>query len=186
MNLEQRKNLLMGAAAGVGALLALGAAAGLITVYSGAYNVAATQEHLSFTRWALDTTFHRSVEGHAEGVAPPEQITSAMIEAGAAHYKETCETCHGGPGAQRAQWASGMRPRPPHLAKAAARWELREIYWLAKHGARMTGMPAFGPTHDDSTLWSIAAFAKELPAMTPERYRQLGARRGEGGKPQGH
>ena len=102
-----------------------------------------------------------------------------MIEAGAGEYKETCQHCHAGPGVERAGWASGMRPRPPHLAEAAAEWSLAEVFWLARHGVKMTGMPAFGPTHDDRTLWSIAAFVKELPAMTPERYAALGG--GEGG-----
>jgi hypothetical protein len=38
----------------------------------------------------------------------------------------------------------------------------------------MTGMPAFGPSHDDHTLWGIAAFVSELLAMSPERYKQIG------------
>ena len=42
-------------------VLALLGAVGLVTVYTGAYNVAATEEHASFTRWAFDTTFHNSV-----------------------------------------------------------------------------------------------------------------------------
>lgn len=66
-----------------------------------------------------------------------------------------------------------MRPRPPHLTEAAAHWEPKEIFWLVKHGAKMTGMPAFGPTHDDKTLWNVAAFVSQLPAMTPERYAEL-------------
>jgi mono/diheme cytochrome c family protein len=71
-----------------------------------------------------------------------------------------------------------MRPQPPHLTEAAAHWELREVFWLVRHGVKMTGMPAFGPTHDDETLWSIAAFVKELPGMTPERYGGLGSAEG--------
>jgi hypothetical protein len=34
----------------------------------------------------------------------------------------------------------------------------------------MTGMPAFGPTHDDETLWNVAAFVKALPEMSAEEY----------------
>jgi mono/diheme cytochrome c family protein len=90
-----------------------------------------------------------------------------------------CEHCHGGPGVERDEWASGMRPRPPHLTEEAGEWEPKEVFWLVKHGARMTGMPAFGPTHDDQTLWSIVALVKDLPAMTPERYASLGADYGE-------
>ncbi|MBW7851390.1 MAG: cytochrome c [Rhodospirillales bacterium] len=183
---ERSKARLIGAMAGMAALLVALAATALIMIYSGGYNVAATEDHRSITRWAFNTAFRNSIENRAAQVTPP-QLTATMINSGAGHYKATCQTCHGGPGAKRAEWASGMRPRPPHLAEAATEWELREIYWLAKHGAKMTGMPAFGPTHDDQTLWAIAAFVKELPGMTPELYQQAGKQSAEGGKPQeGH
>ncbi|WEX07876.1 cytochrome c [Chelativorans sp. AA-79] len=168
-------------AAGAAGMVVLLAVIGLLVVYTGAYNVAATEEHLSPTRWAFDTTLRSSVESRAEGAAAPENITQEMIAAGGAEYKAACQHCHAGPGVERAEWASGMRPRPPHLTEAAAEWEFQEVYWLAKHGIKMTGMPAFGPTHDDQTLWSIAAFVKQLPAMTPEEYAAIGDSAGEGG-----
>lgn len=63
--------------------------------------------------------------------------------------------------------------------------ELQQIYWIVKHGLNMTGMPAFGPSHDDQASWGIAAFVSELPAMMPERYAELGSteehRHGSGG-----
>jgi mono/diheme cytochrome c family protein len=37
----------------------------------------------------------------------------------------------------------------------------------------MTGMPSFGPTHDEQTLWNIVAFVRQLPNMTAEQYRAL-------------
>ena len=37
----------------------------------------------------------------------------------------------------------------------------------------MTGMPAFGPTHDDATIWNIVAFIKQLPATDAEAYQRL-------------
>lgn len=177
---EQNSNTGTGRAAGLGliagvlGIIALLAAAGLTIVYTGVLNVAATEEHASFTRWALDTTFHNSVERHARSVAAPERITAEMAAAGAAPYKAMCQHCHGGPGAERASWANGMRPRPPHLTEDAPGWKPEEVFWIVKNGVRMTGMPAFGPSHDDQTLWSIAAFVKELPAMSPERYSELG------------
>jgi mono/diheme cytochrome c family protein len=168
-------------AAGVLAVVVLLGAAGLIVVYSGAYNVAATEDHTSFFRWAFDTTFHKSVEHRAQEPKEPVAITQELLTAGAKDYKSMCQHCHAGPGAERASWASGMRPRPPHLAEAAAHWKLSEVFWIAKHGVRMTGMPAFGPTHDDHTLWGIAALVKRLPAMTPEEYAALGDAAGHEG-----
>nr|CCD31945.1 Cytochrome C family protein, di-heme cytochrome C (Class I) [Methylocystis sp. SC2] len=150
------------------------AVVGLATVYTGAYNIAATEEHTALVRWAFATTFRNSIKSRAAGIQPPAAISPEIIATGASSYKQMCEHCHAGPGVKRAEWASGMRPRPPHLKEAAARWKAQEIFWLVKHGAKMTGMPAFGSTHDDQTIWSIAAFVKEMPAMTPETYAALG------------
>jgi mono/diheme cytochrome c family protein len=161
-------------AAGVIGILALVAGIALFVVYTGAFNVAATEDHTSLTRWAFDTAFRNSVERRASGSTAPGDITPAMVEAGASAYKSMCQHCHAGPGVEREKWASGMRPRPPHLTEAAARWEIHQIFWIAKHGVKMTGMPAFGPSHEDQTLWGIAAFVSELPAMSPERYKQIG------------
>lgn len=175
----------IGAVAGIIVFVAVLAAVGLITVYSGAYNVAATEEHASFIRWAFDATFRNSVERRAADVASPENLTPAMIEAGAAPYKSMCQHCHAGPGVERAPWAGGMRPRPPHLTEAAAEWAPQEVFWLVKHGVKMSGMPAFGPSLKDEELWNIAAFVKELPAMTPERYAALGDAPESGHAPHG-
>lgn len=171
----------LGAAAGALGVLALLGVGGLIVVYTGAYNVAATEEHTAFTRWAFDTTMHNAVEQRAAAHAPPGTVGPDRIAAGATAYRASCQHCHAGPGVERADWASGMRPRPPHLTEAATKWEPAEVFWLDRHGIRMSGMPAFGPTHDDEQLWNIVAFVKQLPAMTPERYASLGAGAGAGG-----
>ena len=157
MNKHKMMPVLLVTAGVVGTLVILGLV-GLVVVYTGIYNVAATEEHLSLTRWALNTTQHTSVDRRADGITVPDRFTPEMIAAGASMYKDTCQRCHAGPGVERASWASGMRPRPPHLAEAAAEWELEEVFWLAKHGIKMTGMPAFGPTHQDQALWNVAAF----------------------------
>ena len=166
----------------VAGLIAVGTLVGLTVVYTGAYNIAATEEHTSLFRWTFDTTFRNSVRRQAAEISAPKNVSPQMISAGASDYKQMCQQCHSGPGVERAEWASGMRPKPPHLKEAAAGWDIKEIFWLVKHGAKMTGMPAFGPTHDDQALWNIAAFVKELPAMTPERYAALGKAGADGGQ----
>ena len=174
---KTRKSFGAGVAAGTAGLLLLVAVIGLIVIATGAYNVASTEEHSSLGRWAFDTTFHRSVEARAADIAAPPNLV-AMIERGASEYKAMCQHCHGGAGVDRDEWANGMRPLPPHLTEEAPEWEAKEVFWLVKHGAKMTGMPAFGPTHDDETIWGIVSMVKELPAMTPERYAALGEQRG--------
>lgn len=171
--MADRRRLLTGIAIGAGSALGLLALVGLVTVYTGAYNVAATEDHTAFGRWAFSTTMRNSVERQAAGIAAPE-LTGEMARAGASSYKAMCQQCHAGPGVSRASWAQGMLPMPPHMTKAASDWEPNEMFWLVKHGVKMSGMPAFGETHEDRTLWNIVAFARALPAMTPDQYAAIG------------
>jgi hypothetical protein len=40
-------------------------------------------------------------------------------------------------------------------------------------GIKMTGMPAWGVTHDDELLWDVVAFVRKLPELTPEHNIRL-------------
>lgn len=168
-----KQGTLWGLVAGILGTLLVFAMIGLIVVYTGAYNVAASQGHSPLARWTLDTTMENSIRNRAAGLEPPE-FTTADLREGASEYVEYCVHCHGAPGVEPAEWASGMLPNPPDLAHAAEEWTLPEIYWIVEHGIKMTGMPPFGDGHDERTIWNIAHFVEQLPAMTPERYRALG------------
>jgi len=172
------KGIIIGAAA----MLLLLALFALIVILTGAYSVAATDRHNPIVAWAFDTTYHNSVQGRADDLEAP-QFTSGMIEAGAGEYKAMCAHCHGGVGVSPAGWAEVMQPHPPALARAAEKWTDEEVFWLVKHGVKMSGMPAFGPTHDDDTIWNIAAFVKEMPQLSAEEYAAIGSggHGGEGG-----
>lgn len=157
----------------------------LLVIRTGAYNVAATEPHTAIGEWALESVFRNSVEAQADNIETP-QMTQAMVDAGAPEYKAMCAHCHGGVGQGRAQWADGMLPRPPRLTSAVEEWSAAEVFWLVKHGAKLTGMPAFGPTHDDATVWNIAAFVKALPDMSEAQYAAYPAEHGGGEAAAGH
>jgi len=165
-----------------GALLLLLALAlgGFAFAYSGAYDVSASSGHTSAGRWMLRTTMQNSVRSRAADIPAPERFTSEAILAGGSEYKAMCQQCHGGPGVARAEWTEGLVPLPPDLTKAAADWQANEIYWIVRHGIKMTAMPAFGGSHHEETLWNIAGFVEQLPAMTPEQYAALPDDHGEG------
>ena len=42
-----------------------------------------------------------------------------------------------------------------------------------KHGLKMSGMPAWGVTHDDEILWDVVAFLRKLPELKPDEYQAL-------------
>lgn len=71
--------------------------------------------------------------------------------------------------------ASAMYPRPPILAKVK-RDNPAETFWIIKHGFKMSGMPAWGSSHDDERIWAMVAFLQQLPRLTPAQYQILTAR----------
>lgn len=158
--------------------------AGLLVIYTGAYNVAATEPHWDVTRWALNTLQHTSVSARAEDVTGQVPTDPAALDHGFEHFHAMCVQCHGAPGLERGELGKGMRPEPPRLSEEVHEWSDQELFWITKHGIRLAGMPAFGPTHSDQEIWGIVAFLRQLEGMTEaeyaERVRALRASRGGG------
>src|SRR3546814_5639660 len=67
----------------------------------------------------------------------------------------------------------GTNPAPPELSETVHKWTPAELFWIVKYGLKMTGMPAWGPTHRDDELWAITAFLLRLPELSPEEYRSM-------------
>ena len=83
-------------------------AAGLLFIYSGLYNVAATAPHWAVTAWVFATTMDHSVARHARGIRAPDLADTAQIARGYARYIDLCAICHGGPGLPQSDIAKGL------------------------------------------------------------------------------
>ena len=145
----------------------------LVYIYTGSYNIAATEPHSEIAEWVFETTKKYSVRRHSEGIATPPLNDQSLINTGFDHYEDMCAGCHGAPGRSPAK---GFNPSPPELAEEADEFSAAELFWIVKHGLKMTGMPAFGPAHSDEEIWAIVAFLKRLPELTPEEYKAMEAR----------
>lgn len=153
-------------------LVALGVLAWLALMYSGVGNVGADYPDNPLVAWALSTASDRSIDRHAKGQPTIDLNAADAIGEGAGHYKAMCEVCHGTPAGQTSPISKGLNPQPPDLKEAGEEWAPAKIHWVVKHGIRMTGMPAFGKTHDEDDLWRMVAFVRKYPSLTPETYRQ--------------
>lgn len=150
--------------------------AGLIYMFTGSYNVAATHQDSGLIKWVLKTTREESIDRRGEDVIPPEQSklnNPQVLRTGFEHYNEMCVVCHGAPGVKPGEAREGLNPKPPLLAKAAKHIPTGEMFWVVKHGIKMTGMPAWGPTHSDDKIWAIVAFVKSMPDMSPAQYKAM-------------
>jgi mono/diheme cytochrome c family protein len=145
----------------------------LAFIYSGLYDVAATNPHWPVTYWIMNTTQVRSIKSHAAGIAVPAGLDDpAKVLIGVEHFAAHCAVCHGAPGVPRGEIAQGLYPQPPDLAVAAKLYSDGELFWIVKHGIKMTGMPAWSD-HSDEELWATVAFLKKLPGMSEQDYAKL-------------
>jgi mono/diheme cytochrome c family protein len=171
--LRESKEQLMRFIAGVILTVIILFAAGAAYIYSGAFDVAASTPHNAFEQWLLNSAMIRSVMAKSEGISQPPHFTDEMIKDGFDHYDDMCTGCHGGPGIERCEIGKGLNPQAPDLVDAVKFWSPRQLFWIVKHGVKMTGMPSFGKTHDDNEVWSIVAFVEKLPGMSAEQYQQI-------------
>ncbi len=170
------------------AVILLLIAAGAGFVWSGFYNVAASVPHWQGTSAVLEVARERSIDYHSDGISPPSLDDPELLESGFHHFHPMCRMCHGAPGYERLEFAKGLYPSPPDLTDDHVREEFTDaqIFWIVQNGLKMTGMPAFGPTHSDNELWGLVAVVNQLPEMTPEEYRAKIGTQGHGEGMEGH
>jgi mono/diheme cytochrome c family protein len=162
------------------AVLAMG------VLYSGTFNVAADDPHWGVTSSALETVRERSISRQAGDLSvPPNLAEPKLVASGASEYAEMCTACHLAPGMGDTELRKGLYPMPPKLAEHGAHRAPAEQFWIIKHGLKMTGMHAWGLTHDDDRIWSMVAFLQKLPSLSAEQYKEL-AESGEGGHSHEH
>lgn len=163
-NLARPFALLVGAAV-VGIMIAA------IYIYAGWYNIGADHPHWRLTTTVIETLRERSIERHAAEIKVPNLSDQQLILKGAGQYAAMCTQCHLAPGNSNSEIRPGLYPRPPDLSKV--RIDPRVVFWVTKHGIKMSAMPAWGIGHDDATIWSIVAFVSKLPDLSPQAYREI-------------
>ncbi|NML16572.1 c-type cytochrome [Azohydromonas caseinilytica] len=152
------------------AVLAL-AGTGLF-VWGGWYDTSATTGHTAPVYRLLEVTMRRAVQARAADVAEPaSRFEPAVQRRGAACYRDHCVQCHGGPGVAQLDIGKSLQPLPGPLVDAARRWRGREIYWITRHGIKMSGMPAWELRLSDADLWAVSGFVERLAELSPPAYR---------------
>lgn len=158
----------------IGALGIIAAIGALIFFFGGFFNIAEDKENTGVVDWTLEHVRIASVARHASDAPPFALDDPATVQAGARVYaKIGCTNCHGGPpNKDWAKFSEGLKPVPADLKVAAKARTAPELFWVIKHGIKMTGMPSFGLAGaSDEDIWKIVAFIKQLPSMTDQDYK---------------
>src|SRR5262249_30548705 len=152
----------------------LTAAVPALAIYSGMLSMGASEKPSELEKKVGTMAWETSAEKLGPKIANPFSNKAEALKVGFDHYKENCFICHAAPGIKSSEIAQGMNPAPPMLDDLADLTD-GQLFWVVKNGIRMTGMPAFGPTHQDDEIWKIVAFLRHVPKLTPEEKASLAA-----------
>jgi mono/diheme cytochrome c family protein len=109
---------------------------------------------------------HASVRRRAPEMSNPVRPTEENLIAGGKLFINGCSGCHGRAGS--AEDISGsLFPPIPQFHKEGTSYTEAQIFWIAKHGIRRTGMFANGKWNSDQELWTMAAYIKRMRELSP-------------------
>lgn len=155
----------------VGVLLVALVPAALI--YTGMFSMSAMSKPSSIEEKVGTWMWVTSAQKNGPTMKNPNTMDLTLDE-GLDHYKDNCVLCHGAPGVESAEIGKGLNPPAPMLDRPMTRERTDgELFWTIKNGIRMTGMPAFGPTHTDDEIWKIVQFVRHLPQLTASEKGEL-------------
>jgi len=125
---------------------------------------------LSPPRWEsylMNSVVHASVRRRAPELPNPIQPTDENLIAGGKFYLDACAGCHGTPGKPFGGKGPVLYPPIPELPVVGTEYSEAQIFWIAKHGLRRSGMFANGVWASDEKLWTAAAYIKHLKSLPP-------------------
>jgi mono/diheme cytochrome c family protein len=152
------------------AILAATAWLGLLPVNS---NVKPPDWETAFAHQALNASVARQAPHLANPIAP----TEANLMTGVKLFKGDCAGCHGTPSTAANNEAHPVLfPMPPQFALHHPDKPDYQLFWIAQHGVRYSGMFVFGEAWkkkdgtdpSDEKIWTMVTFLEHLDALPPE------------------
>lgn len=122
--------------------------------------------------WFMRMAVHASVRRHAPEIPNPVAPSEENLIAGGKMFLNECAGCHGTPGVAR-KWADSLNPPAPQLPETGTEYSEAQIFWVAKHGVRRTGMFANGVWDSDQKLWTVAAYLHRIKNLPPRVQQEL-------------
>jgi thiosulfate dehydrogenase len=137
--------------------------------FSGRAPAATGDKPLPFERTLANSALHAHIDREMPK-SVPIQANEDSYMAGAEIYDEHCGSATGFPG-----WSKvpSQKAKPPLLfkGKGVTDDEPGETYWKVSNGIRLTGMPSFEGTLNDTQIWEVSLLLANADKI-PDRVKQ--------------
>ena len=168
--------------AGIIVTLLVLAGSAIAVTHLGLYPIGADNPPGALERILASRAMDVYAEKHKPEGSNPTELTAANLTEGAKEYEEHCAFCHGGAKAKISPMQDKFSPPAPQLVNRIPHDDDAWLFWVTKHGVRMTGMPSWAGVMSDDEIWKIVAFIKhsdKLPPETQAAWQKLGATPGQ-------
>jgi mono/diheme cytochrome c family protein len=164
-----RPRIVLGLLLAVGSLCAVALLGLALAVYlcCGFMDAAADTAPPAWEASLMTSAVHASVRRRAPALRNPLPDRDQTLIAGGMLYMRDCVGCHGAPGQPPSDFGATFYPRVPQFALVGSQYSDAQLFWVAKHGIRMSGMYPQAPHYQDSQLWSFAAFIARIRNLPP-------------------
>jgi cytochrome c553 len=147
--------------------------AGATVVHFGCLDVSADAAMPGWFAQEVSGSIHRSVIRQAADLVPLTPATDAQVIAGGKLFVNDCVGCHSEPGKPPSDFGATFYPPAPQFFQVGTRYTEAQIFWVAKHGIRRTGMGAQGESYSDEKLRLLAAFVSRIRTLPPGAIEQI-------------
>jgi thiosulfate dehydrogenase len=151
----------------VATLLVIGGGAFLV-INRGWFPIGADNPPGGMERSLANMATDAYVERNAPKQENPVQPSVANLSDGARDYEQHCALCHGGAAARISPLRTHFNPPVPQIINRIPHDDDANLWWVTKHGIRLTGMPAWDGLLSDDRMWRIIAFVKHSDKLPPE------------------
>lgn len=155
-------------------LLVLAGTVWAVSTY-GLYPIGADNPPSTLERRLAGRAMDVYADKHKPDGSNPVAVTAGNLAQGAKEYEEHCAFCHGGAKAKISPMQKKFNPPAPQLVNRIPHDPETWIFWVTKHGVRMTGMPTWDGVLSDDEIWKIVSFIKnsnKLPAEAQAAWQQ--------------
>ena len=133
-----------------------------------------SEQPSSIERLVARAVRNLAIPSSAKNKINPFSATQENLTEGGEHFADHCAACHSNDGSGNTEMGPNFYPKVPDMRLAPTqKLTDGQIFYIIQNGVRLTGMPAWGASHQAEDTWKLVLFVRHLPDLTPAEEKDM-------------